>query len=111
MSRLEQAKLAAATSASERAVFVAKQFAFEQRLGKRSAIHCDERLLRSLARCMNSLGEQFFAGAALAEDQHSRVAASVLRSQQACVNDAGTGADEIRQSISHASGRLVSMRA
>jgi hypothetical protein len=50
---------------------VAKQFALEQRLGNRRAIHRDERFIRAVAVLVNRARHQFLAGAGLAANQHA----------------------------------------
>ena len=63
--------LAIFVRAGERALHVAEQFGFQQRLRKRAAIDGDERRLRAGAIFVDGAGDQFLAGAALAGDQHA----------------------------------------
>jgi len=49
---------------------VAEQFAFQKRLGQRAAGHFDERAISPAAAAMDRPGNQRFARAALAGDQH-----------------------------------------
>ena len=60
--------------ARERALFVAEQFGFEQRLGQRRAVHLDE-VPRSAQRVvMDRARDQLLARARFAANQHRRVA-------------------------------------
>ena len=59
--------------AGERALLVAEQFALEQRLGDRGAVDRQERLVGAVGVLVDRAGDQFLAGAALAEDQHGHV--------------------------------------
>ena len=68
--KLEAAEFAA-MRARERAALVAEQFAFEQMLGIRGAIHDDERLILPVAVRVNRLRDQLFARAAFAVNQDS----------------------------------------
>ena len=56
--------------AGERALFVAKQFAFEQGFGDGGAIDADVTRLAALAQSVQGAGDQFLAGAAFAENEH-----------------------------------------
>ena len=57
---------------------VAEQLAFEQRRGERRAMHGHQRLRGPGAVGVDELGEQFLPRAALAPEQHARVAAGDL---------------------------------
>ena len=59
--------------AGERAFFVAEQFAFEQRFGNRGAVDADVIRLAPPAQMVQRAGDEFLAGAALAENQNARV--------------------------------------
>jgi hypothetical protein len=73
ISRLEPAGLAA-DCARKRATFVPEQFALDQRLRERTAIHRNEWPVTALAQRMHEPGDQLLAGAALARDEHGGVA-------------------------------------
>jgi hypothetical protein len=57
-------------SAGERAPGVAEELGFQQLAGQRSAVHRHERLRRPGGVGVNGAGEDLFAGAGLAGDQH-----------------------------------------
>ena len=61
--------------AGERAADVAEEFAFEQAFAERPAVDADEGSAAATAEPMDGAGDQFFADAGLAEDQHRGVAA------------------------------------
>ena len=67
--RLELADLALGR-AGERALLVAEQLAFQQRLGERGAVQADERPLAARAGEVDGAGDQLLADAALAANQH-----------------------------------------
>src|SRR5471032_2429064 len=73
MGRLDQPHLPAASRASERAFFVAEQFAFQQRLRERAAIERDERELASRTLGMDALRNQLLARTAFAPDKYGRI--------------------------------------
>jgi hypothetical protein len=52
---------------------VAEQLALEDRLGQRSAVDRQERLLLAPACEVNQLGEFFLAGAGFTRDQHWQI--------------------------------------
>src|SRR5262249_52467720 len=54
----------------EGAFLVTKEFTFNQRTRKGSAVNFDEGLVASRTEPMNSVGQQFLAGAGLAEDRY-----------------------------------------
>ena len=58
--------------AGEGAALVAEQRAFSQLARNGGEVHRNERRIRVHRFAMNEPREQFFAGAALAEDQHGR---------------------------------------
>ena len=60
--------------AGERALLVTEQLGLEDRLGDRGAVHRDHRALRASAVVVQCAREQLLAGAALAEEQHGRLA-------------------------------------
>ncbi len=62
-----------ARCAGERADFVAEQFGFEQRVADRRAVHLDELGVPAIRQVVQARGDQFFAGAAFADDQHGLV--------------------------------------
>jgi len=70
--RLLETADAALVRAGERALFVAEQFAFQQRRRERGTMHRDQRLFRARAELMNRLRHQFLARAAFARQQHRR---------------------------------------
>ncbi len=53
------------------AALVAEEFALQQRLGDRGAIHGDERFFRAVAVLVDRAGDEFLAGAGLAADEHA----------------------------------------
>src|SRR6185503_9737294 len=59
--------------ARERSFLMTKQFTFQQRLGKRSAVDGDKGFLRALAVAMNGPRRQLLACSTLARDQHGRI--------------------------------------
>ena len=61
---------AALVRPSERPLFMAEQFALQQRWRQRRAMHRHHRLGRARTKLMNRLGQQLLAGTALALDQH-----------------------------------------
>ena len=62
-------------------LLVAEQLAFEQRLGQGGAVDLDERLVRPQAVVVDGVGDEVLARAALAADQHGRVAVGHLLDQ------------------------------
>ena len=72
---------AALGGAGEGALFVAEQFAFDQRFGQRGAVDGDERPLPARAERVQRARHHFLAGAALAGDQHAGLARSGLLQQ------------------------------
>ena len=63
-----------AGSAGEGALLVAEQFALQQGFRYGGAVDGDERLVGTQAVGVNGAGHQFLAGAALAADEHGRIA-------------------------------------
>ena len=61
--------------AGERALLVAEQLAFQQRLGQGGAVEADERAVLARAGVVDGPGDQLLADAALAADQHRGVGA------------------------------------
>ncbi len=59
--------------AGERPGFMSEQFGLDQRLGKRRAVHHDQRLVPARAQAVEALGDQLLAGPALADDEHRTV--------------------------------------
>ena len=59
--------------AGEGSFFVTEEFAFEQRFGQRRTVDGKKRFLAALAVVIDGSRDQFFAGAAFAEDQHRGV--------------------------------------
>ena len=64
---------AALIGAGERAFLVAEQFAFQQRIGNRGAIDREELTRNARAMLIQCTGDQLFAGAALAANQHGHI--------------------------------------
>src|SRR6185369_14300707 len=60
--------------ARERSLHVTEELALEQRLRDRAAVDRDEGLVRAHTRAVDRTREQFLARAALALDQHARIA-------------------------------------
>jgi hypothetical protein len=56
--------------AGESALFVSKEFRFQQRLGQRSTVDLHERTIGSLALALNVVGQNLLAHASLAQDQN-----------------------------------------
>jgi hypothetical protein len=77
---LEPAELAL-DGPGEGPLLVAEQLAFEQGLGQGRAVDLDERLVRPQAVVVDRVGDEVLAGAALAADQHGRVAVGDLLDQ------------------------------
>ncbi len=59
--------------AGKRAFAMAEQFALDQVFGNGGAVHFDKHLVLAQALGMDGVGDQFFAGARLAVDQHAAV--------------------------------------
>src|SRR6185437_15184020 len=57
----------------ERALLVTEQFALEQRVRERAAVHGDEALVTTSTELVNAPREQLLAGARLAGDEHRGV--------------------------------------
>ena len=55
------------------ALFITKQFAFQQGLGQGCAIECYERTPRPAALCNDGLGDQFFTGTRLTLNEHTAI--------------------------------------
>ena len=72
MGQLESSWLAL-RGARERALFVAEQLAFEQRLGDRRAIDRDERSVGARAQRVQRSGEEFFPSSALTLEEDGRI--------------------------------------
>ncbi len=83
MRGLEQPRLAAAPRTGERAVVIAEQLAFQQRLREGAAVHRHERERAARAQRVQALRDHLLAGAALAEYQHGRVRLRVAARQLA----------------------------
>mmetsp|Transcript_26316 Transcript_26316/g.62491 ORF Transcript_26316/g.62491 Transcript_26316/m.62491 type:complete len:373 (-) Transcript_26316:724-1842(-) len=82
----------------EGALFVAKQLAFQQGLGDGGAVDRDKPAL-ALGRIMQGLGEHLLARAALAEQQHGRVAGRHLFDHPADALHAGVACDQPREHV------------
>ena len=67
--------------AGERAAHVAEQFAFQQAFAQRAAVDAHERAAAARAGLMDRLGDQFLAGAGLAQQQHRGIRARHLPRQ------------------------------
>ena len=59
----------------EGALLVAEELRLDERLGHRSAVDDEERLLAAVARVVDRAGDALLAGAALARDEHGRAGA------------------------------------
>ncbi len=55
---------------------MAEKLGLDQRLGQRGAVHDDQRLVPAPAQAVQTLGDQFLAGPALADDQTGRSSAA-----------------------------------
>ena len=67
-----EAALPTVRGSGERALLVAEDLAFEQRLGNGRAVDGDERKRRARTQLMDGLGDQFLARARFAGDEHRR---------------------------------------
>src|SRR5207244_1678565 len=65
----------------ERSLYVAEKLALQDAGGQGSTVHLDERPRGARTVFVNRLGEQSFAGAAFAADQHRRRAGRYLSSE------------------------------
>ncbi len=83
--------------AGEGALLVAEQLVLEEVLGDRRAVDRDERPLRPRRELVQGAGEQLLAGAALAEQQHGRVARRRALERQHGVLERGVLAEHARQ--------------
>lgn len=99
MRRLDKARLAALARARERTFLVAEQFAFQQRLGKRAAVHRDEREVFATAQAMHALRDHFLARAAFAENQHGCIGLRVAAHERPDPLDGFRLADDVLQPI------------
>ena len=68
-----EAALVHARSAREGARFVAEQFALEQRIGYRRAVHLQEFRIPPVRQVVQARGDEFLAGSAFADDEHGLV--------------------------------------
>src|SRR5436309_3203687 len=66
---------AAAADAGGRAVFDAEELGLEQRFDQRRAIDRDERAMAPASEVVNLTGDELFANAALALEQHGEIGA------------------------------------
>ena len=80
----------------ERAFLVAEQLAFEQRFGERRAVDGDERMLAPPAAEVNAAGDDFLAGAVLAQQQHGEIGVGDAADRGADRLDGRALADEQR---------------
>src|ERR1051325_3241713 len=78
----------------EGALFVAEQFAFDERFGNRGRIHGDERTIDPPAVLMDGPRGQFFSSATLAREQRARIALSDRLEELVDLPHLGTGAHE-----------------
>ena len=94
---------AAGRRIGKRALFVAEQLAFDQRLGEGGAVQRYKRAVPPSAVVMQGLGDQFLAGAALTGDQHRCPAVGDLFDLAVNLLHWPTFADEVvkRISLSH----------
>ena len=81
--------------AGECAFLVAKQFGFDQRIGKRRATDLDERLLAPRRIVMKRVRDQFLAGARLSADQHGRIGVRDLDDLLVDLFHRARGADDV----------------
>ena len=68
-----EAAVAGLGGAGEAARLMAEQFGLDQRFGKRGAIHRHQRAGPARRQMVQALGDQFLAGAALADDQNGPI--------------------------------------
>src|SRR6185503_5918845 len=96
--------------AGERALLVAEQLALEQRLGERAAVDLDERAVRALAQPVDRARDQLLAGAALARDEHGRVARRDLLDRLAYDCHLVAAADELGELRVGLAAEIVDLR-
>ena len=82
--------------AGERAADVAEQLAFQQVLGQGAAVDADERAAAARAEPVDGLGDQFLAGARLAQQQHRGVRLGHLPGEPIDILHGRAGADQAR---------------
>ena len=85
--------------AGERTLAVAEQLAFDERFRQRAAIDRDKRLAGARALVVNGAGDQFLAGAGLAQDEHGRLRGRNFGDQRANAIHAGRSADQPRRAF------------
>ena len=73
---------------------VAEQFAFQQVLVQCAAVHANEGPAAPRAEAVNGLGDQFLAGARLAQQQHRRIRLGHLPHEPIAMLHGRTGADQ-----------------
>ena len=102
---LEQALLVG-DGAGEGALDVAEEFALQQVLRQRSAIHGHEGLGPAQAVVMNRAGDQLLAGAAFAGDEHGGVGCRALRDQPVHLLHPRARPDHVVQAVPGIHGEL-----
>ncbi len=99
-----------ADRAGEGAFHVTEHFRFEQRLGKRGAVHRDERPAGAAAVLMDELGDHLLAAAALAGDEHRGVGSRDAPRQRDRVAEHGRVAEDAQPTGIHAGALLLRTR-
>ena len=94
--RLETAGLVL-DGAGERPLDVAEQLAFQQALGQGAAVDADVGAVGAAAEAMDGAGDEFLAGAGLADDEHAGLSGSNQARQASHVAQRRTLADDARQ--------------
>ena len=83
----------------EGAAFVAEEFVFDQAFGNGGAIQRDEGLLAARGKMMDGAREEFFAGAAFAEQQHGGIGGGDALDLLADFADGSVFADDARKAV------------
>ena len=85
---------------------MAEQLALQQVLGERAAVDADERAVAARAELVDRLGDQFLAGAGLAQEQHRGVGLGHLPRQPIDVLHRRPRADQPRGSAGRCVGSV-----
>ena len=94
-----EAALLARVRAGERALLVAEELRFDQRVGQRRAAHLHERLLGAQRVVVDGVRDQLLAGARLAADEHRRVRLRDLRDLLVHQPRRTAGADDVGEVV------------
>src|SRR6478672_2664541 len=85
--------------ACKRALAMTKQLAFDKRLGQRAAVDRDKWLPGARALVVHCAGDQFLAGAGLAQNEHGRLRGSNLGNKRTNTIHAGRSANQLWRSF------------